>query len=202
MTTVACDVCGERYEVARSAFGRSQKCMVCLVPFDGCSHTVAPEVDEASADNEAETSQLAAVQRAIGTGLTTLALIGCFGWMASLPFRNPHAIPGRVAAAAPPWSMCRRECPRHGILASHPYRSPRHRTRTPRPRQWYHSLMSVGFQALQHQRRESPTVQWRTPLACQRSAFLRTRQRTPRCRWRVANPVTTVPVRFRLRDAK
>ena len=61
MTNVACDVSGERYEVARSAFGRSQKCKVCLVPFEVCSHSVAPEVDEASADNESETAQFAAV---------------------------------------------------------------------------------------------------------------------------------------------
>lgn len=100
MTTVACDVCGERYEVARSAFGRSQKCKMCLVAFDVCSHTVAPEVDEAQADDEPGPSEFAVVQRAVGTGLTTLALIGCFAWMASLPFRNPREVSERVAVAA------------------------------------------------------------------------------------------------------
>ncbi len=101
MTTVACDVCGERYQVSRSAFGRTQKCKVCLVPFDVCSHTVAPDEDEAKADDEPETSEFAVVQRAVGTGLTTLALVGCFAWMASLPFRNPRAVADPIAAVAP-----------------------------------------------------------------------------------------------------
>ncbi len=101
MTTVACDVCGERYAVGRSAFGRSQKCKMCLIPFEVGSYTVTPDEDETKGDDEPELSEFEVLKRTIGTGLTTLALIGCFGWMASLPFRNPRAVPARVAVTAP-----------------------------------------------------------------------------------------------------
>ncbi len=99
MTTVACDVCGERYKVARSAFGRSQKCKVCLVPFDVCSHTVAPDETDEKADGEPDTSEFEMIQKAIGSGLTTLALVGCLGWMASLPFRDPRAVESKALLA-------------------------------------------------------------------------------------------------------
>lgn len=90
MIAVACDVCGQKYELADSYYGKGQRCKECDNRFEVSDKNAA--VDAPSDDEEGE-SVWAKTFRILRGTASGLAIIVTCAWMISLLFRDPRVRP-------------------------------------------------------------------------------------------------------------